>query len=364
MKNNIKRITKISALFITAIIATFIVFSNKNIKTAKADTQTVEATTYNICTGIQTLLEDANSTSTIMPLSLEQYRNLTRETIDNNYKMYSNSCYQAGGVIQVTKIGNTLQFFYNDMANKKIVNFAYYGTYQKAMGEDRLALKLEGCMSKMQLQANGEYQITEPTYNNQYDSDGMIIGSPGIIIEIQTQYVDMSMNNKDNTITIAKQHDATPLSIYFDFINYNCIEVRFSSFNIWIYFGNTVWYNDGALKSYIRGLPIKGVKIESAVVATTQANNIEAYQQGYAQAIKDKEAYGEQRYQTGYAEGIQSGGTYSFENLILSVIDAPLSTLYGLLNFDILGTNMFSFVIALVSIVIIIKIIQIMLGRL
>lgn len=363
MKKNIKKIVKTSALFITAFIATFIVLNNNEIKETKAAT-TVETTTYNICTGIQTLLEDANSGSTLMALSLEQYRNLTRETIDSNYKTYSNSTYQAGGVIQILRIGNTLQFFYVDMANNKRVNFAYYGTYQKAMGEDRLALKLEGCMSKMQLQANGEYQVTEPTYNNQYDADGMIIGSPGIIIDMQVQYIDMLMNNRDNTITIAEPHDATPRSIYFDFINYNCIEVRFQDFNIWIYFGNTVWYNDDVKKSYIKGLPIKGVKMESAVVATTQTNTLEAYQQGYAQAIRDKEAYGETRYQAGYAEGVQTAGTYTFENLILSVIDAPISTLYGLLNFEILGTNIFSFVIALISIVIIVKIIQIVIGRL
>ena len=133
---------------------------------------------------------------------------------------------------------------------------------------------------------------------------------------------------------------------------------------MWIYFGNTVWYNDDVKKSYIRGLPLKAIKMQSAIVATTQANNLEAFQQGYKQAIKDKEAYGETRYQAGYAEGLQSASSYTFENLILSVIDAPLSTLYGLLNFEILGTNIFSFVIALISIVIIIKIIQIVIGRL
>ena len=82
-----------------------------------------------------------------MPLTLDQYRELTNEAKQTNYTTYSKSFYEANGQIQIIKIGNTLQFFYNDLANNKRVNFAYYGTYQKAMGEDRIALKLEGCLS-------------------------------------------------------------------------------------------------------------------------------------------------------------------------------------------------------------------------
>lgn len=362
MKKNMKKIVKTSALIITAFIATFIIFNNKNIKAAKADTQTVETTTYTICTGIQTIAEDVNATAVPAAMTLDTYRSLTNEAKQNAYKTFSTSFYQAEGQIQILKIGNTLQFYYIDIAHKKKLNFAYYGTYQKTMGEDRMALKLIGCMSAMQLKEDGTYQITQPTYKVEYDNIGMGIGSPGIIIDIPVNNIDVSLNNKDSTITFLQ--DPTPLSIYFDFINYNCIEVRFADFNILIYFGNTVWYNEDATKSDIKGKPIRGYRIEQEITATTQADNGTAYNQGYAQAIKDKEAYGETKYQAGYAEGVQSAGTYTFENLILSVIDVPISTLYGLLNFEILGTNIFSFVIALISIVVIVKIIQIVIGRL
>lgn len=362
MKKNIKKIVKTSALFITAFIATFIVLNNNDIKKAKADTQTVETTTYTICTGIQTIAENVNQTTVPAAMTLDTYRSLTKETKENTYKTFSTSFYQAEGQIQILKIGNTLQFYYIDIAHKKKVNFAYYGTYQKAMGEDRIALKLIGCMTAMQLKEDGTYQITQPTYNVEYDNIGIGTGSPGIIIDMQTKYVDTTLNNKDSTITFLA--DPTPLSIYYDFINYNCIEVRFQDFNIWIYFGNTVWYKEDATKSDIKGKPIRGYRIEQEITATTQADNTVAYNQGYEQAIRDKQAYGEQRYQVGYAEGVKQAGTYTFENLILSVIDAPLSTIYGLLNFEILGTNMFSFVIALISIVIVVKIIQIVIGRL
>ncbi len=366
MKKNIKKITKISALFVTTVIATFIVLSNKSVKSAKADTMTVETTTYNICTGIQTIAEDENQNSTPMPLTLTQWRDIPRETKVDTYKTYSKSFYQAEGAIQCIKIGNTLQFYYNDIAHNKRLNFAYYGTYQKAPGDDRIALRLVGCMSTMRLKTDGDYQVIQPAYNVQYDEFGTGIGSPGIIIDIQAQFVDTSINNKDNTITIREQSDATPLSIYYDFINYNCIEVKFTDFNIWIYFGNTHWFADGEdiVKGNVAGLPIKGYRIQKNIIATTETSNTLAYDQGYNQAIKDKQAYGETRYQAGYAEGVQSAGTYSFENLILSVIDAPISTLYGLLNFEILGTNIFSFVIALISIVVIVKIVQIVIGRL
>lgn len=53
---------------------------------------------------------------------------------------------------------------------------------------------------------------------------------------------------------------------------------------------------------------------------------------------------------------------YSFFGLISAVIDAPIKAVRGLLNFDILGVNMFSFVTSLFSLAVVLMIVKLLLG--
>lgn len=70
--------------------------------------------------------------------------------------------------------------------------------------------------------------------------------------------------------------------------------------------------------------------------------------------------------QKGFAEAqkmFDNGNTdYSFFGLISAVIDAPIKALRGLLNFDILGVNMFSFVTSLFSLAVVLMIVKLLLG--
>ena len=75
------------------------------------------------------------------------------------------------------------------------------------------------------------------------------------------------------------------------------------------------------------------------------------YQQGLTQG-KD----------IGYAQGSKDQGDYTFLGLIGAVFDAPISAFKGLLNFDVLGVNMSSFVLALFSLAVIVLIVKIALG--
>lgn len=67
-------------------------------------------------------------------------------------------------------------------------------------------------------------------------------------------------------------------------------------------------------------------------------------------------------YDLGYNEGASNGGQYSFVNLIGAVFDAPISAFRGLFNFEILGVNMQGFVLALLTLSVIIIVIRFALG--
>lgn len=70
--------------------------------------------------------------------------------------------------------------------------------------------------------------------------------------------------------------------------------------------------------------------------------------------------------QKGFAEAeamFNNGDTdYSFFGLISAVIDAPIKAIRGLLNFNILGVNMFAFVTSLFSLAVVLMIVKLVLG--
>lgn len=68
--------------------------------------------------------------------------------------------------------------------------------------------------------------------------------------------------------------------------------------------------------------------------------------------------YGQQQFQLGYNqgkvdgynEGVSDGNTDSLRGMIFALFDAPVQTINGLLNFEVLGINMKTFFLSLVSI--------------
>lgn len=90
---------------------------------------------------------------------------------------------------------------------------------------------------------------------------------------------------------------------------------------------------------------------------------VDNYNQGYDDGYK-------QGYNRGNSEGFSAGeisgaanaNNYTFLGVIGAVIDAPIAGLKGLLNFELLGYNMQGFVLALLSLSVIILIIRLILG--
>ena len=69
-----------------------------------------------------------------------------------------------------------------------------------------------------------------------------------------------------------------------------------------------------------------------------------------------------QGYELGFQEGKAQSANYTFTSLIGAVFDAPIQAFRGLFNFEILGTNMQGFVLALLTLSVIIVVIKYALG--
>lgn len=68
-------------------------------------------------------------------------------------------------------------------------------------------------------------------------------------------------------------------------------------------------------------------------------------------------------YNNGYNAGVESSSDYSFLALIGAVVDAPVNAFTSLLNFEILGFNILSFVTGILTILVIVFVIKLAFGK-
>lgn len=87
----------------------------------------------------------------------------------------------------------------------------------------------------------------------------------------------------------------------------------------------------------------------------------QGYQDGFKQGEQEKEIYGITQYNKGKNDGIASANKYTFKGLISAVFDVPIQTLYGMLDFNILGINILSLIMSIVSVILLIAIVKVLL---
>lgn len=112
---------------------------------------------------------------------------------------------------------------------------------------------------------------------------------------------------------------------------------------------------DSATMSY---MPIYNYKL-------TGSGNLgfeQGYRKGLEEGTKNKEAYGTAQKEAGRQEGIAEANDYSFTSLISAVFDVPIQTLFGMLNFNILGVNVLTFITSILSIMLLIFVIKMIFG--
>lgn len=104
---------------------------------------------------------------------------------------------------------------------------------------------------------------------------------------------------------------------------------------------------------------------------TQDFSDTQIYNQGYNQGLLDNQsniynqgynAGSSAGYGQGYAEGLEDGSDYSFFSLFGAVLDAPISALKGLLNFQIFGVNLLTLFTGLLTLAIILLVIRLIRG--
>lgn len=89
---------------------------------------------------------------------------------------------------------------------------------------------------------------------------------------------------------------------------------------------------------------------------------------GYLEGITDKESYGTINYRNGYNAGynnaLNSVNDLTFFNLIASVVDVPIRAFTSLFDLNILGVNLTAFFVSILSLILVLKVIGLILGKL
>ena len=169
-------------------------------------------------------------------------------------------------------------------------------------------------------------------------------------------------------------YDSERKTIYFRAFLNNVSNVSFSAFDY-----RTSNSNDRIVfYGLVDELPAVATDFLVPTAVDTLHITISAGQNGYdagfnagVKSVKSQyesqlDAVKESARQRGFAEAqamFDNGNTdYSFFGLISAVIDAPIKAVRGLLNFDILGVNMFAFVTSLFSLAVILMLIKFILG--
>lgn len=122
-----------------------------------------------------------------------------------------------------------------------------------------------------------------------------------------------------------------------------------------ISFKMSLYFNNGStLMEYT------GTFSPTSIVTNADSGNYsQGYDVGYKKGYDVGKDYGEA---LGYQKGVDDANLYSFGNLISAVIDVPINSFKSLLNFDFLGINLLDFSLALLTFVLIVKIVGLILG--
>lgn len=90
-----------------------------------------------------------------------------------------------------------------------------------------------------------------------------------------------------------------------------------------------------------------------------RAGDADGYNRGYALGEQYGYNVGQQDgYSTGYNDGLENGSGITWTGLFTSAIEVPVNVLQGILNFEILGVNLWSFFGAIVALCVVLIVVK------
>lgn len=100
---------------------------------------------------------------------------------------------------------------------------------------------------------------------------------------------------------------------------------------------------------YNSNIGVRGY-IENCAFNVSAYSNEQVYEQGYYYGYQDGEKTGEiTGYSNGYNDGLNTSG--NFNNLFASIVDVPLKTIDGVLNFEVMGVNLKGFFFGILTLI-------------
>lgn len=175
------------------------------------------------------------------------------------------------------------------------------------------------------------------TYNYDLFADGSyyFIGSDRIFADQSFDGMIMGISNLENG---SNSYIRIPYDVYGVLVfSYHNADDYYHAYHINLVYYPATSYSEGYDAGFLAG--------------QSDINTQQYYNYGYSQGFS-----------AGEISGAANANNYTFLGVIGAVIDAPIAGLKGLLNFNLLGYNMQGFVLALLTLSVIILIIRLILG--
>lgn len=258
-------------------------------------------------------------------------------------------------VISSTTMGNAIGSN-TTTASYNGVSYGGYWYYRNSVEKDPYSLGLAQFDIGSTLLAGSDIKIS---YDALFPYNGTFADNVGVVLSFSNFGVYSSASNlKVASVFIPASDFISKEFIYnFDF------DVNYITFGVGTFDSSSNTFNDITLGYDINSSVKQGVFISNFVVKGRGSNfNVaidNANKQGYNKGYQEGKIAGET---IGYQLGTKDQGDYTFMGLLGAVFDAPIQAFKGLLNFEILGVDMTSFVSSLFALAVIVVIIKISLG--
>lgn len=205
--------------------------------------------------------------------------------------------------------------------------------------------------SSISLQGGETYYITDTQLNN-----AVLFGDSFVASSVQPYIPVLTVFGYDwngNIYNIEVEYETLDGGfyklLYYDGLEYRYLGDDTNYHTFYIYVGtNTGDYNAGYIDGYNAGYDV-------GYDAGLSAGDTQGYNRGYSAGLIDGDASG---YARGYAQGLEDGDGITWTGLFTSAIEVPVNVLQGILNFEILGVNLWSFFGAIVALCVVLIVVK------
>lgn len=258
-------------------------------------------------------------------------------------------------IVSSTTTGNSIGSS-TTTASYNNTSYGGYWYYRNSVEKEPFSLHLAEFDIGSTLLAGSDIKIS---YDALFPFNGTFADNVGVVLSFSNYGVSSNASNLKGKYVFIPASDFIGKEFIYNFD----FDVNYIAFGVGTFDSSSNTLNPITLGYDINTSVKQGVFISNFVVKGRGSNfNVaidNANKQGYNKGYQEGKIAGET---IGYQLGVKDQGDYTFMGLIGAVFDAPIQAFKGLLNFEILGVDMTSFVSSLFALAVIVVIIKISLG--